>query len=221
MSSTSIRKLNNQLGEMLRISQRSVDYATKAYASGRAEFAQQAQHERQELDKVVHKIFASTAGSYEDKEADDTQMSYREVVRSISLALLTTCRYAHEVSLHAAALTRNGVFQRSHDVLRMGERVNGLMRLCIVAVMNKDPEHAKTVLRNIDNCNFDFAGKTRKESAAGSIALPGHFQERIIANSFQRMIENVRTIASVVACYCHSLKRISAVGQSHGILQAS
>lgn len=221
MRSQSIRKLNNQLSEMLRISQRSVDYATKAYASGRAEFARQAQRERQELDNVMQEILASTAGSYQAEGPDDTQMPYRGVVRTISLALLTTCQYAYEVSLHAAALTRDGVLQRSHELLRMGERVNGLMKLCIVAVMNKDPEHAKTILRSIDHCKYDLAGKMRKERATGSLVLPGHFQERVIANSFQRMLENVRTIASAVSSYCNSLKRLSVPGQSHGILQAS
>jgi hypothetical protein len=221
MNGQSIRKLNIELSEMLRISQRSVDYATKAYASGRAEFAQQAQRERKELDKVLQKIFASTAGSYETKETDDTQMYHRGVVRAISLALLRTCQCAHEVSLHAAALAKSGVLQRSHDLLRMSERVNGLMRLCIVAVMNKDPEHAETVLRSIDNWKYDSVDMRRSGNATVSLVPAGHFQERLIAISFQRMIENVYVIASAVTSYCHSLKRLNGIGQLHSLWQAS
>jgi hypothetical protein len=221
MNGQSIRKLNIELSEMLRISQRSVDYATKAYASGRAEFAQQVQRERKELDKFLEKIYASTAGSYEAKETDDTQMCYRGVVRAISRALIRTCECAHEVSLHAAALAKSGVLQRSHDLLRMSERVNGLMRLCIVAVMNKDPEHAETVLRNIDHWKYDSVDKRRSGNATGSLVPAGHFQERLIAVNFQRMIENVRVIASAVTYYCHWLKRLSEVGQPHSLWQAS
>jgi hypothetical protein len=125
------------------------------------------------------------------------------------------------VASHAAELTKDGVLHRSHDLLRMGERVNGLMRLCIVALVNNNAEHAETVLRRIADWRYGSMKKVEKSNSHGSLLFAGHFQERLIEISFLRMIDNLRTIALAVSSYCHWLKGIAVTHGPDRLCKAS
>ncbi len=74
----SIQHLRLELIEMLRISQRVLDYATKAYESGRPEYAQHARSGRDRLDYLRHKIFITTSELRETRQLDDTKLAFSE-----------------------------------------------------------------------------------------------------------------------------------------------
>lgn len=221
MNDRLMQQSSRDLNEIVRISQRSVDYATKAYASGRVQFAHHASRERRELNRLIQKVFVDTSESQNPERLGKMRLPHNEVVRSISLALLGTCQHAYEVASHAAELTKFGVLHRSHDLLRMGERVNGLMRLCIVALVNKDAEHAETVLRRIADWRYGCMKKVKRPNSSDSLLVEGHFQERLIEVSFLRMIDNLRTIALAVSSYCHWLKGITTIHGPYRLCKAS
>ncbi len=215
------QQLTRDLKEIVRISQCGVDYATKAYASGRIEFARHASRERKELNRLVQNVFADTSELQSHKTAGKMRLPYNEVIRSISLALFGTCQHAYEVASRATELTKCGVLHRSHDLLSMGERVNGLMRLCVVSLMNKDAEHAETVLRRIADWRYGYIQKAERSNSSGSFLVAGRFQERLIEISFLRMIENLHAIALTLSAYCYSLKGITVIRDPYRLCRAS
>ncbi len=98
----SILHLRVELIEMLRISQRAVDYATKAYESGRYEYAQHARSGRDRLDYLSHKLLIAPSKFREAQKLDGTKLAFNRSVCKIAMALFFTCQHAYDVALHAA-----------------------------------------------------------------------------------------------------------------------
>jgi hypothetical protein len=145
----SICRLRLDLIEMLRLSLHAVDYATKGYALGLVEFALQSSSGRKKLEYLGQTIVA-TSHELCEGELDDSQLDFVESARTISAALSSTCQQANEISSHTVALLRGGIRRNSRELVQLGERVDRLLRLCIVAFMKQKVEYAEAVLRYVD-----------------------------------------------------------------------
>jgi hypothetical protein len=97
-----ILHLRIDLIEMLRISQRAVDYATKAYESGRHEYAQHARSGSDRLDYLSHKLLIATSRSREAQKLDGATLAFNESMCKMAIALFFTCQHAYDVALRVA-----------------------------------------------------------------------------------------------------------------------
>jgi hypothetical protein len=180
---------------MLRISQRAVDYAMKAYESGRYEYAKHARSGSDRLDYLSHKLLIATSNCREAQKPDGTKLAIKEAVCKIAMELFFTCRHAYDVALRAAEFPACDLYKPSIELVTMGLRVNSAMRLCVVALMKKRVEHAEQALRqiNIWQCETD-----RKNGPRGSLAQPmcaGASYEQSIAISLLKIMDNMYFIA--------------------------
>jgi len=192
---SSFRHLRIELIEMLRISQRVLDYATKAYESGRPEYAQHARSGRDRLDYLSHKIFITTAELRGAKQRDDTKLAFSEFLCKISVALFFICQHAYDVSSHAAELSTCGVYKPLKDIVIIATHVNSAMRLCAVALTKKKVEHVEQVLHEIDIWRRDTNQRGWPRGFFAHSMLAETILEQSIATSLLKIMDNMRAIA--------------------------
>ncbi|HTF69846.1 MAG TPA: hypothetical protein VK638_44925, partial [Edaphobacter sp.] len=187
--------LRVELIEMLRISQRTVDYATKAYESGRYEYAKHARFGSDRLDYLSRKLLTATSKFREAQKLDGTKLAFNESVCKIAMALFFTCQHAYDLALRAAEFSACGVHKPSKDLVTMGMRVNSAMRLCVVALMKKRVEPAEQALHQIDNwqCDRDQINWPRGPFAPPISARASC--EQSIAISLLKIMDNMHSIA--------------------------
>ena len=191
----SIQHLRLELIEMLRISQRVLDYATKAYESGRPEYAQHARSGRDRLDYLRQKIFITTSELRETRQLDDTKLAFSEFLCKISVALFFICQHAYEVASHAAELSAHGVYKPLKDIVIIGTHVNSAMRLCAVALIKKKVEHVEQVLREIDIWRRDTNQRSWPRGFFAQSISAETIREQSIATSLLMIMDNMRAIA--------------------------
>ena len=191
----SIQHLRIELIEMLRISQRVLDYATKAYESGRPEYAQHARFGRDRLDYLSHKIFITTSELREAQQLVDTELALSEFLCKISVALFFICQHAYDVASHAAELSAHGVYKPLKDIVIIGTHVNSAMRLCAVALIKKKVEHVEQVLREIDIWRRDTNQRSWPRGFFAQSISAETIREQSIATSLLMIMDNMRAIA--------------------------
>ena len=190
----SICRLRVDLIEMLRISLRAVDYATKAHALGLVEFALSVPSERKKLEYLSQTIIPASHELYEEELAD-SQVDFIESARAICAALLSTCQQAYEISSQTVALVTGGMHGDAKELVQLGERANRLLRLCIVAFMKQKVEYAEGVLRDIDEWRSDTEEKRSRPEYSTSAMITREAHDWPIAASLAQIMENLRTIA--------------------------
>jgi hypothetical protein len=177
----SIQHLRIELIEMLRISQRVLDYATKAYESGRPEYAQHARFGRDRLDYLSHKIFITTSELREAWQLNDTKLAFIESLWQISVALFFICQHAYDVSSHAAELSARGVYKPLRKV-----------------------EHIEQVLREIDIRRHDTNQRGWPRGFVAQSMPAETIREQSIATSLLKIMDNIRAIALTSAALLFS-----------------
>jgi len=143
-----MQTLRLQLLDMSRVSQRAVDYSIKAYQLDRPEFSANVRDSTYEVN-ILHREITEIA-------RDLLQMDLPlESDARFALSAVLICDAHHSVHAQAvkiaansAHLLENGRTPGCAGVTRMGEVVNCLMRLCIIALFDKEVAHAEAVLRN-------------------------------------------------------------------------
>jgi hypothetical protein len=191
----SIQPLRLELIEMLRISQRALDYATKAYESGRPEYSLHARSGRDRLDYLSHKLFITTSELREARQLDDPKSAFIEFICKISVALFFICQHAYNVSSHAAELSTCGVYKPLKDIVIIATHVNSAMRLCAVALTKKKVEHVEQVLREIDIWRRDTNQRGWPQGFFAHSMLAETILEQSIATSLLKIMDNMRAIA--------------------------
>ncbi len=181
---------------MLRISQRAVDYATKSYQSGRPEYSQEARSGRGRLNHLSHRISIVSSELSETQQLEDAQLAFIEAVHTISAALFFTCHHAYDVSSHAAELSARGVYIPSNDLVTTCAHINSAMRLCAVALMKKEVEHAKQVLREIELYHRSTSQGAWPRGITAQSMLTQTIHEQSIARCLLKIMDSIRIIAS-------------------------
>src|SRR3981189_971039 len=191
----SIQHLRLELIEMLRISQRVLDYATKAYESGRPEYAQHARSGRDRLDYLSHKIFITTSELREAQQLVDTELALSEFLCKISVALFFICQHAYDMASHAAQLSACGEYKPLKDIVIIGRHVNSAMRLCAVALIKKKVEHVEQVLREIDIWRRDTNQRSWRRVFFAQSMPAETIREQSIATSLLKIMDSMRALA--------------------------
>lgn len=143
-----IHILRVELLAMSRSSQRALDYAVKGYALRNLDFARHVSAANSELEEHHRRIKDLSrelmSGGGISKPSDSR---FAVAAASINTALHVTHTAAAEIAQDSLRLLQSSGIHGCAALENIGQLVNGSMRLCIVALFNKDAAHAKTVLR--------------------------------------------------------------------------
>lgn len=196
---TQTETLRTELIEMVRLSQRTVDYAIKAHESGRPEYVQHVCFGRDRLVCLNKKICRATLEMRKSLRSVDTEVDFGEAIRTISVALFDVCQHAYKISFLSVGFTDSNVYEAPCYRVTMGANINSAMRLCAMAIINNEVTHAEGARREIGYWRSVVAptGLPR-----GYVKEPNHISEChecTITRCMLKMMDNIYTIAVGVA----------------------
>ena len=142
-----IRNLRVQLLAMSRVSQRALDYAIKGYELRNLDFARQVPAVNSELEGHHRQIKDLSRELMSGSSSNPSDSRFAFAAASINTALHVTYTAAAEIAQDSLRLLESSGIHGCAALERMGQLVNGSMRLCVVALFQQDAAHAKTVLR--------------------------------------------------------------------------
>jgi Na+/phosphate symporter len=142
-----IHALRVQLLAMSRLSQRALDYAIKGYALRNLDFARHVPAANGELEQHHRRIKDLSRELMNGGISNPSDSRFALAAAGINTALHVTYTAAVEIAQDSLRLLESSGIHGCAALERMGQLVNGSMRLCIVALFEKDVAHAKTVLR--------------------------------------------------------------------------
>jgi hypothetical protein len=196
---TQIETLRTELIEMLRVSQRTVDYATKAHQWGRLEYAQHACLGRDRLVCLNKNICCATLGMRKSSRSVATAVDFGESMSTISVNLFDVCQHAYTISFLSVGFAACKVYEPPCYLVTMGANINSAMRLCTVALLNNEATHAEVARREIDYWRSDVAPTRSSRGDVEEPHLTGTSHARVIARCMLKMMDNIYTIAKVTA----------------------
>lgn len=143
----SVQTLRLHLLNMTRVCQRGVDYSTKAYKLANSECCFSVQDDRYEID-ILHREILEFS-----RDLMLVEISEEPVLRFV-LSADRICNALKAIHVHAADIAASSMrlLQSSRaigcrELISMGDFLNGLMRLCVVALFEEENVHAEDVLR--------------------------------------------------------------------------
>jgi hypothetical protein len=187
--------LRTELIEMVRISQRTVDYTTKAHELGRPEYAQRACFGRDRLVCLNNRICCVTLAMRKSFRSVDSEVDFGESIRTISVHLLDACQHAYKISFLSVGFAACKVYEPPCYLVTMGANINAAMRLCAVAIINHEVTHAEVARRGIDYWRSDVAPTSSSRGDVKEPNLIGGCHERTIARWVLEMMDDLYTIA--------------------------
>jgi Na+/phosphate symporter len=142
-----IHNLRVQLLAMSRVSQRALDYAIKGYELRNLDFARQVPAVNSELEGHHRQIKDLSRELMSGSSSNPSDSRFAFAAASINTALHVTYTAAAEIAQDSLRLLESSGIHGCAALERMGQLVNGSMRLCVVALFQQDAAHAKSVLR--------------------------------------------------------------------------
>src|SRR5215813_9581815 len=138
--------LRVQLLSMSRLSQRALDYAIKGYEQNSSDFCRHVrsvehklgEHHRQ-IKYLCHRITAAT-------ETTPSDFRFALAALRVDSALNRTYSAAAQMAQDTILFLKSNTMANCPPLDRFGRLVNSLVRLCTVALFEKDVSHAETVL---------------------------------------------------------------------------
>jgi hypothetical protein len=125
---------------------------------------------------------------------------------TIAAALHVTYAAAVQIAQDTVRLTESGIHQAA-SLERMGQIVNGSMRLCIVALFQQDAEHAETALRHQESLRL---------LEPPSIA-PQEELEQAVARSLVEVAKQTHEIADAIIFWLEGKSCVAASGSDKHI----
>ena len=175
-----VQYLRLQLLEMSRVSQRAVDYSTKAHGLGGADFCANARNGAFEVDQLYREITESTNELLLADLPSESDLRFVLSANHICEALYNIYAHAGEIATLSMRLLENAS-SRDIRVIAMGEEVNRMVRLSVVALFEQEVEFAKMTLPN--QCFELFCGYSLYDDNESVEKT----QERIIARHLQQI----------------------------------
>jgi hypothetical protein len=188
--------LRTELIEMVQLSQRTVDYATKAHESGRPEYAQYACFGRDRLVFLNNKICCATLAMHKSFRSVGNERDFGESIRMISVDLFDVCLQAYNISFLSVGFAACRVYEPPSYLVTMGAHINSAMRLCSVALINNQVIHANVARRGIDYWRSDVGPTKSSRDKVEESNLIGTWREQVIATCMLKMMDKIYTIAA-------------------------
>jgi hypothetical protein len=143
-----IHRLRVQLLAMSSLSQRALDYSVKGYEFRNLDFARQVATANNELEEHYRRIKDLSREAVNGGIANASDFRFAFAALSIAAALHVTYSAAVEIAQSTMHLLEGSGIEKSDLLEKMGQALNASMRLCIIALLDRDACHARTVLRN-------------------------------------------------------------------------
>ena len=140
--------LRIELLGMARLLQRTLDYSIKGYELGNSDFCRHAQGVERELEDGYCRIRhlcrqSATAGITEPED-----LRFSLAAPQLANALYRTYTAAIEMAQDTLLFLDGSPRMRSEALGSFGELANGLVRLCVVALFEKEAAYAETALQS-------------------------------------------------------------------------
>jgi hypothetical protein len=200
---------------MSRVSQRALDYSVKGYQLPNVDFARHAGTAGDEIEKRDRKIKELSRSAVNEGIANASDFRFAFAALSIATALRSTYLAATEIAGSTMCLLEGNQIgghqiKRSATLEKKGHSVNAAMRLCIVALFERDACHARTVLSNqerpvglfeLNNC----------DSHSDYRADPQRNFERTVARGLEEVAKQTHDIADALLFWLQGNATSSAV----------
>ena len=193
-----IQSLRLHLLYMSRVSQRATDYSIKAFSLGSAEACTNVRDAADEINILHRKIAEISSELLLMDLPAESDLRFALSAARIGNALLSVYIHASEIAANSMHLQKNGPTAGYVGLTRMGDVVNSLMRLCVVALFDEEVKHAETVLHHRGGARlFDLAfydwdrGFDRRLRTQASCELA-------ITNDLSQMAKQTQEIAEAV-----------------------
>lgn len=156
---------------MLRLSQRALDYSIKGYRLGHVDFSRHARNNELELELQHEKIKTLCRRLIGERNLGFSDFRFALVALRLSRSLNTIYNLTTQIARDTIAYLQNNDTAQCATLDRLGDCVNALVRLCVVALFNEETAHAKAVLQSEGvwrryELVFDSSHKTSSESWA-------------------------------------------------------
>jgi len=221
-SEQNIHALRVQLLAMSRLSQRALDYSIKGYELRNLDFSRQisaSQCALEEHHRYVKELCRNLM-NIDRVKASDARFAF--AAASISTALHVTYNAAAEVAQDSMRLLECSGIHGCAALERMGQLVNRSIRLCIIALFEKDAAHAKAVLRDQECLRLRELTSTALHPHVGRWAgAQGDF-ERSVIRSLGKVAQQAHEIADVILFWLEGKTHVEAsASDSHNSLELS
>jgi PhoU domain len=143
-----IQALRVQLLAMSRLSQRALDYSVKGYEFRNLDFARQVGAADGDIEDHHRRIKELCREAVNGGITNASDFRFAFAALNIAAALHVTYSAAAQMAQGTIDVLNSGGIEESAALKRMGRAVNASMRLCIVALFERDACHAQAVLRN-------------------------------------------------------------------------
>jgi hypothetical protein len=143
-----VHALRVQLLAMSRLSQRALDYSVKGYELRNLDFARQVGTAESELEKHYHRIKDLCRETVNGGIANDADFRLAFAALSIAAALHVTYSAAAEMARGTIHSLESGGIEKRAQLRQLGQTVNASMRLCVIALFERDAYFARTALGN-------------------------------------------------------------------------
>jgi phosphate uptake regulator len=165
-----INVLRVQLVEMSRLSQRALDYSIKGYQLGSPEFSRSVRSTELELEQHHQRIKDICRKLAARKVTDSADCRFVLIAMRLSSALRTTSRVAVQIAEDTPSFFESSRMPKHAALCNLGDLVNSLVRLCIVALFKQDTRYAETVLQSQAvwrRCEFVFESTHETDHQTG------------------------------------------------------
>lgn len=154
-----INVLRVELIKMSRVSQRALDYSIKGYQLGSPEFSNSVRTTECELEQHHQRIKDICRKLATRKVTDSSECRFVLIALRLSSALRTTSRAAVQIAQDTPSFFESSRMPKHAALCHLGDLVNSLVRLCIVALFKQEARYAETVLQSQAvwrRCEFVF-----------------------------------------------------------------
>ena len=184
-----------KLTAMMGVALRALDCATKACGSAHVDFAAHVARERDKLDVLRDEFLVVCHGAKASADLTASEKGLMEDVVAVFIALSLTCEYSYDATLHMAALIGNQPSDNLNRMRQISDCNNRALRLCMVALVNRDAVHALNALRKIDALDGVVTEGDQPQTMLGLQESEGLGHEVAIARCLEKIGHNVRLMA--------------------------
>ena len=194
----SIQILRLHLLNMARMCQRVVDYALKGYSLGSPECCMLVRNNKPEINLLHLQIEERTREILSTEIPDTLDLRFVLSAGRICNALEEIQVHADDIATQSLRLLESSRRMGCKELVSMGDVVNRLMRLCVVALFKGDIDHAETVLRSegvegeFEISFFESLNTLDRSDIAEAV------YEIAIADSLSRMAHELREVANAI-----------------------
>lgn len=215
-----IHILRVQLLAMARLSQRALDDSIKGYQARNLDFSRHVCSAHPEIEDRHRRIKELSRELINGGIAKAPDMRFAFAAFNIAAALDATYTAAVEIARDTIRLLEGGCPQRCEALEDMAQLMNGSIRLCIVALFEKDARRAETVLRHIESLQLRELRSVELRSHLDYRSGPHDDFERAVTQRLGEVAKQAHEIADAIVFWLEGNSSATASAEDQHIADA-